>query len=233
MERPAGHSMLEAAARFLAAFALGGAVLALASCGGKPPEVSAVEWRLESRPGLGSSRYESLSAFGSIKDDDGIDNIEEVWIVNDDSALAWRLTSADWTKATEGSSDWIGGSSLAMPDLGPFPRGRYRLAALDAAGQIAELGFEVAGDFPAKRAPSLSYSAESGNLAVSSDWTETLVLAFDSAGALLRSVPAPPEAAPLSECLGQDMADRTALIAAYGYEPGSRMGAFSARIKTR
>src|SRR5208283_2062276 len=85
---------------------LAAAALAASSCGNKLPEIEAVEWRLESRPAPGGPAYESLSVFGSVKDEDGIDNIDQVWILNDDSAYAWEFTDADWVKATEGGDTW-------------------------------------------------------------------------------------------------------------------------------
>jgi hypothetical protein len=216
-----------------AAIALGASAPALVSCGGKLPRVAAVEWRLESRPGANGTAYESLSVFGSIKDEDGLDNIEEIWVVNDASALAWKLTNAEWTKASEGTEDWIGGSSLATAELAPLPRGDYRLVAIDASGQRAEMAFAVAGDFPDKKAPSVSYSIGDGSLAIRSDWTENLVLAFDAAGALLSSSAAPKKAAALADIFGYETAQRIALVGAYGFEPEIKMGAFSPRIKTR
>jgi hypothetical protein len=220
-------------ARFLAAVAFGAATFSIVACGGKPPEVSAVEWRLETRPSERGSPFESLSVFGSIKDEDGLDNIEEIWIVHDESSFAWKLTSAEWTKAEEGTDNWIGGSSLATPELGPLPRGKYRLVAIDAAGQKAESPFELAGDFPNKTAPSLSYSSKEGSLSVRSDWTETLALAFDAAGSLLSTVAAPTNTTTLAELFGDDIVDRIALVGTYGYEPELKMGAFSPRVKTR
>jgi hypothetical protein len=215
--------------------------LAIVSCGSKPPEVAAVEWRVESRSPKGGvaekgaaekgGSYESLSVFGSIKDDDGIGNISELWILNDAEALAWKLTDADWTKAVEGGDNWIGASALAMPELGPMPRGEYRLIAIDAAGQRAELPFTVAGEFPAKVAPSASFAK--GLLSIRSEWTETLALAFDGTGALLAAVPAPRNASSLSEAFGAAMEARVASACAYGYEPALKMGAFSPRIATR
>lgn len=220
-------------ARLIAALAFGAAAFSIISCGGKPPEVSAVEWRLETRPSEQGSPFESLSAFGSLKDEYGLDNIEEIWIVHDESAFAWKLTSAEWTKAEEGTDNWIGGSSLATPELGPLPRGKYRFVAIDAAGQKAELPFEITGDFPDKQTPSLSYSSKGGSLSIRSDWTETLALAFDAAGALLGSAAAPDKATTLAELFGEGIVDRIAMVGAYGYEPALKIGTFSPRARTR
>jgi hypothetical protein len=207
------------------------AALAVAGCGGKPPEISVVEWRLETRPAESGPAYESLSVFASLKDENGLDNIVELWVLHDDSALAWKLTNADWIKATEGGDDWIGGSSLTTPELAGMPRGGYRLIAIDAAGQRAEKEFRVSGSFPDKKAPSVSYSGE--KLTIGSPWPETLALAFDGTGALIASPEARALASSLSTSFGRDVASRTAEVGAYGYDPSLRMGAFSPRIKTR
>jgi hypothetical protein len=210
----------------------------LSSCGVKPPEIASVEWRIESRPRPEGSKadnslnmYESLSVFGSIKDDAGLDNISELWIVHDASCLAWKLTDADWTKTSSGEDIWIGTSALATPELGSLPRGDYRMIAIDAAGARAELGFTVAGEFPEKTPPRIAYG--NGTLSVHSDWPETLALAFDEAGALITSVAAPTAASSLSDEFGKDIALRTTEIGAYGYDPTLQMGSFSRRITTR
>jgi len=221
---------LLAAIALRAAVAACGALLA-SGCGGKLPEVAAVEWRLESRPAESGSAYESLSVFASVKDEDGIDNIDALWVLNDDSALAWKLTNAEWIKVTEGGDTWIGGSSLATPELAGMPRGAYRLVAIDAAGERAEMEFRVTGSFPDRKAPSASYSGD--KLAFASTWPETLALAFDGTGALLSSPAAPVKASSLAEAFGQDIAARTAEVGAYGYDPELKMGAFSKRVKTR
>jgi hypothetical protein len=199
-------------------------------CGVKPPELSTVECRIESRPS-DKAAYESLSVFSIVKDEDGLDNIVELWIVNDASALCWKLTSANWTKAVEGGDTWIGASNLAEADFSPLPRGSYRLVAIDAAGQRAEQKFEISGNFPDKEAPDLSYAG--GELTIRSDWAETLALAFDGTAALIASPGAFLGKESLATAFGQDIAARTAWVGAYGYDPTLKMGAFSKRVKTR
>jgi hypothetical protein len=205
--------------------------LAMHSCGGKAPEVAAVEWRIEARPLDKGASFESLSVFASIKDEDGLDNIDELWIVNDDAALAWKLTNADWIRTSEGDDNWMGGSALASPEFGPLPRGDYRLISVDAAGQRAEMAFRVSGSFPSRDAPSVSFSGDT--LSIRSDWPETLALAFDATGTLLASPAAPKGRVSLVMALGQDIASRAAAVGAYGYDPSIKMGAFSPRVKTR
>jgi hypothetical protein len=202
----------------------------LASCGGKPPEVAAVEWRLELRPSK-EGAYESLSAFASIKDEDGIEDLDTLWVLHDGSALAWPLTNSDWTRRAEGADTWIGASGLARNDYGPMPRGEYRLVAIDAAGERVEKAFRVEGSFPGIAAPEVFF--EGGKLRAASAWPETLILAFDGAGGLLASAAYAGSAEGLPELFGQEAAARTAEVAAYGYDPTRKMGAYSWKKKTR
>lgn len=213
------------------AFLAAGLCLLVLSCGSKPPSVATVEWRLESRPNPAGGEYESLSAFASVVADEGIDNIAELWVVNDAEALSWKLTAADWTKTVSGSDNWLGGSSLALPDFGPLPRGDYRMIAIDAAGQEAQASFQIAGAFPDTPPPRASY--EKGRLSVVSSWPETLVLGFDAAGSLIASPAAPKGGSSLAGAFGVDIAGRVAAVGVYGYDPSLRMGSFSKRITTR
>jgi hypothetical protein len=208
-----------AAAAFLAASILSG-------CGDEPPTVQAVEWRLEARPSASAPRYESLSAFASVKGGAAQGSIDEVWIVNDASALAWKLTADDWIKTADGSDAWIGGSPLAMSDFSPLPRGEYRVVAIDPAGRQAEKSFTLAGEFPSRPSPTISL--DSKGVAVSSTWPENLVVGYDGAGELAGSAVAPSARSPLASVLGA-AAQKSMEIAAYGYDPGLRMGAFSDR----
>jgi hypothetical protein len=207
------------------------ACIALAwACGGKPPEMPAVEWRLEQRPSP-SGPYESLWVFASVKDSEGIDDIDSLYVVNDKAAIDWRLTNANWIKRTEGGDSWIGGAGLAMNDYGPIPRGTYRAVTVNAAGEQAEKSFPVDGDFPSYGAPRLELSKRS--LSLRSSWPETLVLGFDGTGALIGTSSWTGVAGDLADFFGSDVAARLAALQVYGYEPSLRMGAYSERMAVK
>jgi len=210
--------------------ALAALAILLASCGGTAPEVALIEWRLERRPSA-EGGYESLSAFASIKDEDGIDDVRELWIVNDGAALAWRMNDADWVKRREGSDDWIGAAGLAMQDYSPLPRGEYRLVAVDAAGERVERPFRVSGEFPSTPSPELSWAE--GKARVSSSWPETLVLGYDGTGSLIAQAAWTGSAESPPELFGEELGRRVVELAAYGYDPGRKMGAYSWKKKTR
>jgi hypothetical protein len=219
------------AAPLAAALVLAAAVALLAGCGDEPPAVLAVEWRLEARPLPSGQRYESLSAFASVKGGAADGAVEELWIVDDASALAWKLTVDDWIKSADGSDAWIGGAPLAMYDFSPLARGTYRAVAIDLAGRRAERSFTLAGEFPSRPSPTISVDAKGA--AVVSSWPETLVLAYDGAGELAGSATAPSSRSPLATLLGPAAAPKAVEIAAYGYDPTIRMGAFSERVAVK
>jgi hypothetical protein len=207
------------------------AAAALSSCGDEPPSISAVEWRLESRPSKTGPRYESLSAFASVKGGAAEAVVEEVWIVDDAAALAWKLAPENWIKSADGADAWIGGAPLAMFDFSDLPRGEYRAVAIDPAGRRAERTFTVSGEFPSRAPPSISVNSQGA--AVTSSWPETLVLAYDGAGDLAGSAAAPTSRSPLATILGSVAAPRAVELAAYGYDPALRMGSYSSRIPAK
>jgi hypothetical protein len=206
--------------------------IALGSCGTKAPSLATVECRVDNRPLPGEEgSYESLSVFGCVRGDDGLDSLSELWITNDDAALAWKLDGGDWTKVKEGGDTWIGATALASPDFKTLPRGDYKLILVDLAGQRAEKGFSMAEESPKKEAPALSRSGNA--FSIVSAWPENLVLGFDAAGTLIASPGAAGGTRSLASVFGQEIAGRVATVGAYGYDPSLRAGAYSRRISAR
>ncbi|MDA8427202.1 MAG: hypothetical protein M0Z80_13830 [Treponema sp.] len=222
--RPGSMRLIRIAAAALAAG------LAAAGCGGKAPELPAVEHRLEMRPSPAGA-YESLSVFADVKDQNGSGDIVELRIAQNDDRLIWKLTDANWTLRTDGGDTWIGAADLVCSDYSALPRGEYSVIAIDAAGDSVERGFKVEGGFPERAPPSISWAG--GKLRTTSAWPETLVLAYDAAGLLLASQPAPPGEASVEEVFGGDIAAKTRELAAYGYDPGTRTGYYSQRTDAR
>jgi hypothetical protein len=134
-----------------------------------------------------------------------------------------------------------------MPDYGSLPRGDYRLVAADLAGRRAErrFGLEPTGALPPL--PSCRFEAAKpgaaaiqgaaqtaqGSAVIDSAWPETLLLAYDGSGALLKAAAARPGRNDLAAVLGTAEAGKTAALASYGYDPARRIGAYSWKTKTR
>lgn len=82
--------------------------------------------------------YESLSLWVHPQDEDGIEDIEYLYIIHDDQELVWVLESETWDMEQRPGENWIGSNEVIMPDLSPLPRGEYRVIVADAAGERDE-----------------------------------------------------------------------------------------------
>lgn len=120
---------------------------ALFGCDGAPPEISEVFTQVTVFKNLRTFQSEEiLSLFLVISDEDGEDDIESIYLLNDGQELFWRLDSLNWEKTDRKGSRWIGSSAIQMPDGSAFPRGTYRVIASDQAGDRDEI--EVRIDVP-------------------------------------------------------------------------------------
>jgi len=108
------------------------------ACAGKPPQILRVLWQVtlvDDREQ--DARYTALSLFVRPDDPDGIDDLAELYLIDDAGELFWRLDPDNWQKSGAGEP-WIGGNGLRLPDGSPFPAGEYRLLLRDLGGESAE-----------------------------------------------------------------------------------------------
>ncbi len=82
--------------------------------------------------------YQSLSLFVKPNDPDGFEDIEDLYLINDQQELFWRLNGESWAQSGTDEEIWIGSNSLKMPDGAAFPAGEYRILLRDVGGDSAE-----------------------------------------------------------------------------------------------
>ena len=82
--------------------------------------------------------YQSLSLFVKPNDPDGFEDIEDLYLINDEQELFWRLGVETWAQSGTETEIWIGSNSLKMPDGDAFPAGEYRILLRDVGGDSAE-----------------------------------------------------------------------------------------------
>lgn len=117
--------------------AVAAAVLVLAACTPRPPEILRVEAEIRLVTDREIDReYEQLSLFLEGEDPDGFDDLDEVVLLNDNAGLYWRIDRSAWVVTREGR--WVGSAGLSMPLLSTFPRGAYRVLLYDAGGNSQE-----------------------------------------------------------------------------------------------
>jgi hypothetical protein len=87
----------------------------------------------------GETRPEERFSFFVIpEDDDGIENLGELYLYNDREGLRWLVTPDDWVKIEDGGKTWIGSRAVAMAGNETLPRGRYRAVLVNKGGERAE-----------------------------------------------------------------------------------------------
>lgn len=123
-----------------------GLLCLLAACEVAAPEAHELFWKRVVFADLRQGRtYETLTLFARVSDADGLDDLDALYVMNDDAQLFWRLTPEVWVVDRSDSGTWIGSTALAMPSDEPLPAGVYRVIVQDIAGQTAEESFRVTG----------------------------------------------------------------------------------------
>jgi hypothetical protein len=133
---------------------------------------------------------ERLSFFIIAEDDDGIENLAELYLYHDREGLRWLFTSADWLHLSEEETTWIGSHAIVMPDNEPLPRGQYRAVLVNRAGRKIERHFTL--DMPVEpRFPFPSLSLTQGRYRIESEYPEHFLLCYDESGNALAPVTVP------------------------------------------
>ena len=201
------------------------------SCAVNPPGFVSTSHRLivHALDGEGA-REERLSFFASIKDQDGLADIEYLYIVHDESELFWTLTMDNWIQKDEGDSVWLGSNGLEPGDDGLIPRGRYRAIVVDKAGErdsrIFNLSAPITKDYilPAIRLAKNIVTLDSAYQ------TNTLFF-LDPAGNPVKTVIINPGSNSIDALWGDtSWQTSTYTIQAYGFDPRSETGFFSWKI---
>jgi hypothetical protein len=135
----------------------------------------------------GGRPVERIAFFILPHDDDGFDDLEELWLYHDWEGLSWHLTNKDWIKETVDGETWIGSRAIAMEDGLPVPRGQFRAVLVDKGGNRTERLYAF--DTPPelyKRFPSLII--ENDKYIINSEYPEQNLIIFDNEGNYLSTV---------------------------------------------
>ena len=123
--------------------------------------------------GNGVFRNEYLNFFINVQDDDGINDLAELYIINDDYSIFWQLDTTDWVLENRGDQYWIGFDALRLADENVIPRGDYRIEVYDKGGELARRTF-VLPEYPSATLlpispPGLRYDEQEQALYLESD----------------------------------------------------------------
>ena len=135
----------------------------------------------------GGMPVERFTFFVLPHDNDGIEDLEDLWLYHDWEGLSWHLTSKNWVKETVGSDIWIGSRAIAIEDGSKLPRGQFRAVLIDKGGNRAERLFSF--DFPVEQERPIPYLSITGDeYYIESQYPQQNLLAYDNEGNYLSTV---------------------------------------------
>lgn len=118
--------------------------LLLMSCSGAVPKISQVVWQVNLlRTPSESSGHQELSVFILVEDEDGIGDIDSIYLIHDESELFWKLNKDNWNMKVLSGDYWLGSNSIKMNDRSNLPGGNYRIVVIDKAGERASQVFTI------------------------------------------------------------------------------------------
>jgi hypothetical protein len=127
---------------------------------------------------------ERFSFFIIPEDDDGIDNLDELFLYHDREQLRWRIKSDEWIKHTHEGIEWIGTRSLSVRD-DYLPRGVFRAVLVNKGGESSERNFTFDGNV---RFPFPEIEIEGGIYTVVSAWPVNRLVGHDRSGNYVMTV---------------------------------------------
>jgi hypothetical protein len=169
----------------------------------------------------GGNTVERFSFFVLPADDDGIEDLEELWLYHDWEGLSWRLTGDDWVRQPANGQIWIGSRAIAMEDGSSLPRGQYRAVLVDKGGEKTEklLAFDAS-----EKRPFPSFSVTGDFYRIESAYPRQTLVVYDNEGSYLISVDPP---SPEGELSALGLPSQARSLALWAYDPAQSVSAFT------
>ena len=121
---------------------------------------------------------EHYSFFVIPEDDDGIENLEELYLYHDREQLRWHIKSDEWISYTQDERTWIGTRSITIRE-GDLPRGVYRAVLVNKGGEKGERNFTYDGSV---RYPFPELEITNGIYTINSEWPSNRLVCYDREG---------------------------------------------------
>ena len=132
---------------------------------------------------------ERFSFFVLCEDDDGIENLSELYLYHDREGLRWLVNSDDWVLFEEDEKTWIGSRSITIED-GPLPRGQFRAVLVNKGGEQTERRFTFDGPLDS-RYPFPFFSITDGTYRIDSRYPDNYLICYDQQGNPVQTVTLP------------------------------------------
>jgi len=124
---------------------------------------------------------ERFSFFIIPEDEEGIENLADLYLYHDREQLRWHIKSEDWISYVQDGKTWIGTRSIAIGEDETLPRGQYRAVLVNKGGEKSERNFGF--DAPEEpRFPFPSLEINGGQYTVISQYPGNRLVCYDEQG---------------------------------------------------
>lgn len=167
----------------------------LMSCSRNEPRINSIFHQFNLQQNTELNKIEKkLSLFVQVQDEDGLSDIDSIYILNDQNDFFWTLKSDQWFMTQREGQDWIGSNSLVFPDNYDFSARNFRILCEDLSGAYAESSFTLS--LPENINPSLVYPSvkfDSNSIKVISPVAEPMLWTYDLENNFVAYFPVPRE----------------------------------------
>jgi len=153
------------------------------SCSTSKPEISYGFLNLVLYEGE-SGPTEHFSFFIIAEDEDGVENLDELYLYHDREQLRWKIKNDEWISFMQNNKTWIGTRSITVQE-GSLPRGVYRAVLVNKSGEKGERLFTYDTDV---RHPFPKFEIENGMYTIQSEWSSNRLVCYDKVGNYLSTV---------------------------------------------
>jgi len=141
---------------------------------------------------------ERFSFFIIPEDEEGVENLADLYLYNDREQLRWHIKSEDWVSYAQDGKTWIGTRSIAIGEDEILPRGQYRAVLVNKGGEKAERNFSF--DVPEDpRFPFPVLDISNGQYTVTSQYPSNRLVFYDDQGNYVHTETLPRMSGQLSE----------------------------------
>jgi len=147
------------------------------SCSNTKPEITFGFLQLALYQGE-SGPVERYSFFIIPEDEDGMENLEELYLYHDREQLRWHIKNDEWISYTLDGKTWIGTRSISVRE-GRLPRGVYRAVLVNKGGESGERNFTYDGEV---RYPFPEITVVDGMYTINSEWPVNRLVCYDRSG---------------------------------------------------
>ena len=180
----------------------------------------------------GPERIEQRCTFFVLcEDEDGVENLSELYLYNDREGLRWLFTPEDWVVYNEDGRVWIGSRHVVMYADEPMPRGQYRTVLVNRGGERTERNFAF--DIPeVSPHPFPSFSIDSGVFRLDSRYPVNRLLCYNEEGSVIETIPIP-EAEEEGSINGLNLSQNVRSLALWAEDSEFRISAVTQAIAVR